>query len=80
MDVGYDRNWIKNRNSGLGQNSGYAKILGETNFRTREIPRNGSKAKDGERERDTPGTRGWSRLRDRMLAVSKNRMKISFYW
>ena len=38
--------------------SSYAKILGETNFCTREIPRSGSKAKDGgekrnkERERD----------------------------
>ena len=31
--------------------SSYAKILGETNFRTREIPRSGSKAKDGERKR-----------------------------
>ena len=29
--------------------SSYAKILGETNFRTREIPRSGSKAKDGEK-------------------------------
>ena len=28
--------------------SRYAKILGETNFRTREIPRSGSKAEDGE--------------------------------
>ena len=27
--------------------SRYAKILGETNFRTREIPRSGSKAEDG---------------------------------
>ena len=27
--------------------SSYAKILGETNFRTREIPRSGSKSKDG---------------------------------
>ena len=27
--------------------SSYAKILGETNFRTREIPQSGSKAKDG---------------------------------
>ena len=27
----------------------YAKILGETNFHTREIPPSGSKAKDGER-------------------------------
>ena len=31
--------------------SSYAKILGETNFRTREIPRSGSKAKDGEKKR-----------------------------
>ena len=31
--------------------SRYAKILGETNFRTREIPRNGSKAKDGEEKK-----------------------------
>ena len=30
-------------------NSSYAKILVETNFHTREIPRSGSKAKDGER-------------------------------
>ena len=29
--------------------SSYAKILGETNFHTREIPRSGSKPKDGER-------------------------------
>ena len=29
----------------------YAKILGETNFNIREIPRSGSKAKDGEREK-----------------------------
>ena len=31
--------------------SSYAKILGETNFRTREIPLSGSKAKDGEKKR-----------------------------
>ena len=31
--------------------SSYAKILGETNFRTREIPRSGSKAKDGEKKK-----------------------------
>ena len=35
--------------------SSYAKILKETNFRTREIPRRGSKAKDGEKkERKRP--------------------------
>ena len=32
--------------------SSYAKILGETNFRTLEIPRSGSKAKDGEKKRE----------------------------
>ena len=31
--------------------SSYAKILGETNFHTREFPRSGSKAKDGERKK-----------------------------
>ena len=31
--------------------SRYAKILGETNFRTREIPRSGSKAEDGGKKR-----------------------------
>ena len=31
--------------------SSYAKILGETNFRTKEIPQSGSKAKEGEREK-----------------------------
>ena len=30
--------------------SSYAKILGETNFQPREIPRSGSKAKDGKRK------------------------------
>ena len=31
--------------------SSNAKILGETNFYTREIPQSGSKAKDGEKKR-----------------------------
>ena len=31
--------------------SSYAKILGETNVQPREIPRSGSKAKDGERKK-----------------------------
>ena len=31
--------------------SSYAKILGETNFHAQEIPRSGSKAEDGEREK-----------------------------
>ena len=30
--------------------SSYAKILGETNFHTRDIPRSQSKAKDGEKK------------------------------
>ena len=32
--------------------SSYAKILGDKLFRTWEIPRSGSKAEDGERERE----------------------------
>ena len=40
--------------------SSYAKILGETNFHTREIPRSGSKAKDGEKR----GDRETERLND----------------
>ena len=63
--------------------SSYAKILGETNFHTREIPRSGSKAEDGEekkkRKKYTPGTRGWSRLRDRTLTVQKNARKSVFF-
>ena len=31
--------------------SSYAKLLGETNFHAREIPRSGSKAKDGEKKK-----------------------------
>ena len=30
----------------------YAKLLGDTNFQPREFPRSGSKAKDGEEERE----------------------------
>ena len=36
----------------LNISSSYAKILGETNFHTREIPRSGSKAEDGERKKN----------------------------
>ena len=32
-----------------------------------------------EKENNTPGTRGWSRLRDRTLAVAKNRAKMTFF-
>ena len=35
----------------LHVSSSYAKVLGETNFHTREIPRSGSKAKDGEKKK-----------------------------
>ena len=38
--------------------SSYAKILGETNFRTREIRRSGSKAEDGERKKRKREKRG----------------------
>ena len=38
--------------------SSYAKILGEKLFRTWEIPRSGSKAKDGEREKERKKERG----------------------
>ena len=56
--------------------SSYAKILGETNFRTREFPRSGSKAKDGkEKEREnTPGTAGGPGGRDRTLAVKSKKI------
>ena len=57
--------------------SSYAKILGEKSFRTREIPRSGSKAEDGEKKREnTPGTAGGPGGRDRTLAAkSKKRAK-----
>ena len=42
--------------------SSYAKILGETNFRTREISRSGSKAKDGDKKRERKRER--NRLND----------------
>ena len=29
--------------------------------------------------KNTPGTRGWSRIRDRTLAVAKNRAKMTFF-
>ena len=55
------------------------KILGETNLHTREIPRNGSKAKDGEKiERNTSGTAGGPGGPDRTLAVESKVMPK--YW
>ena len=64
--------------------SSYAKILGEKLFRTWEIPRSGSKAKNQEkkkRKQDTPGTAGGPGGRDRTLAVKsrKNVRKITFF-
>ena len=38
--------------------SRYAKILGETNFGTREIPRSGSKAEDGGKKKRGEKERG----------------------
>ena len=38
----------------LNLSSSYENVGGETNFQPREIPRSGSKAKDG---KDTPGTK-----------------------
>ena len=32
-----------------------------------------------DRQGNTPGTRGWSRLRDRTLTLQKKRTKISFF-
>ena len=59
----------------------YAKILGETNFRTREFPRSGSKAKDGEKRKNTPGTAGGPGGRDRTLVVKRRKKgrKFSFF-
>ena len=36
----------------LKSRKSYAKIFGETNFHTREIPRSGSKAEDGEKKEE----------------------------
>ena len=36
----------------MHKSSSYAKILGEKLFHTREIPRSGSKAEDGEKKRE----------------------------
>ena len=51
--------------------------MGETNFHTREFPRSGSKAKDGEKkrekERNTPGTAGGPLGHDRTLAVKSRK-------
>ena len=52
------KNYLKNIFF-LHISSGYAKILGETNFRTLEIPRSGSKAEDGGKKRKRGKTEQW---------------------
>ena len=47
--------------------SSYAKILGEKLFRTWEIPRSGSKAKDGEIERE----------RERKLVITMAKLRMA---
>ena len=44
--------------------SSYAKILGEKLFRTWEIPRSGSKAKNGEKKKERKRERERERLND----------------
>ena len=55
--------------------SSYAKILGEKLFRTWEIPRSGSKAKNGKKkeEENTPGTADGPGGRDRTLAIKSRK-------
>ena len=45
----------------------YAKILGEKLFRTREIPRNGSKAEDGEKKKE--------KKRDRTMVITMAKLR-----
>ena len=52
--------------------SSYAKILGETNFRTREIPRSGSKAEDGEKKKERKRER--KKERKYVIIMAKLRM------
>ena len=60
--------------------SRYAKILGHKLFRTREFPRSGSTAKDGEKEKNTQGTAGGPGGCDRTLAVkSRKNAQISVF-
>ena len=49
--------------------SSYAKILGEKLFRTWEIPRSGSKAKDGERKKE--------RKRERKLVKTMAKLRMA---
>ena len=40
----------------------------------------GARKPPGPKKKNTPGTRGWSRLRDRTLAIQKKRAKINFFF
>ena len=48
----------------------YAKILGETNYRTREISRSGSKAKDGEKKEK-------ERKKERKLVITMAKLRMA---
>ena len=50
--------------------SSYAKILGEKLFHTREIPRSGSKAEDGEKEKK-------ERKRDRTMVITMAKLRMA---
>ena len=54
--------------------SRYAIISGETNFRTREITRSGSKAKDGEREKRKKKERRRKKDLTMVITMAKLRM------
>ena len=51
--------------------SSYAKILGKTNFRTREIPRSGSKAKDGKEKEER------KRKKDQKLVITMTKLRMA---
>ena len=52
--------------------SSYAKILGEKLFRTWEIPRSGSKAKDGEKKREKK-----ERKKERKLVITMAKLRMA---
>ena len=58
--------------------SSHAKILGETNFHTREIPRSGSKAKDGERKKKKKKTERWNIMVVPVLIINEIQVNIMF--
>ena len=57
--------------------SSYASILGETNFQPQELPRSGSKAKDGkEREREREKERQRKKVKRKRGKESKNERRM----